>query len=659
MKKKKTKQPQDHQRDKPSAGGAGISKSLQALTSLTALARVDWAIAGILFFGFPSLYFFTLCPTVYVGDSSELSTVAACWGVAHPPGYPLYCLLSGLFVRLLPIGEIAWRTNLFSAVCGSLAIGLLFLLCRRIGSSRPAGIAAAVCFGAGATFWSQAVVAEVYCSDVLLILLAVFFVFRLLEQPTRRNYFLSGLFAGFMVGHRVVNLVFVVPVIILFMEAARKRSGQPLAVFLYALFGMAVSGIVFLYLPVASSFDPPFAYGDPQTIERFWAHITAKSYQNLFGASPFIEELKRAGSFFTMLPANLGIAALAAPVGLWMLFRRGGWLLAGGLLYIVVCCIGFCSKYNITDISVYFLPAFAMLALAAARGFDLLPPRIVWLALLLGLVNVPLQYRSNDLSSVWLGEQYGKDLLAQAKPGAVILTRGDVDTNTLVYLQAIKGLRPDVSIALSLRNFPPPDWYTAQERWKYPQVKWPSQGFDYYMGEEQVQRGESWLRTLMRDNIDKHTFCMTVSPGIAFPMVGLKEFLPYWHNVPDGVLYCLESPGQPFDSGQRIAGAKAFWDQHDESGLRIPDGADPLLTVVALDYIKARFYFAGALVSSGQVSEALPYLRIIAASNADYIEENIQETFHAGLYRLGARAKKALAAPPNDKKAILAALMGN
>ena len=655
MKKKKAKQPQDHQCSKPSACSTGIAKSMNALPPLTALLRVDWGIAGILFFGFLSLYLFTLCPTIYVGDSAEFSAVAACWGVSHPPGYPLYSLLNGLFIRLLPIGEIAWRTNLFSALCGSLAIGLLFLLCRRICACRPAGIAAAVCFGTGATFWNQAVIAEVYCTDILLILLSVFFVFRLLERQTRRNYFLCGLFAGCMVGHRVLNLVYIVPVIIVFMEAARKRSGQPLSVFLFALIGIAVSGTVFLYLPVASYFNPPINYGDTKTIAQFWDVITAKSYQELFSASPFLEELKRAGGFFTMLPANLGVAALAAPVGCWVLFRRSGWLLAGGLVYIAICCIAFCSKYTIPDISVYFLPALTMLALAAACGFDLLPRHVVWLAVLLGLVNLPLQYRSVDLSSVRLGEQYGKDLLTLAKPGAVILTLGTTDTNILLYQQSINGLRPDVSIVLT-GDYPPEDWYAALERRKYPQVSWPSQSSDYYLRDEQVQKGESWLKTLIRSNIDKHTFCMLDSPGAILQGLKLSEFLPYWHNVPDGVLYCLDSPGKPITFEQRIAGTKAFWDQHTESGLRMPDGVDPELATVAFVYLKARFSFAEVLATSGQIPAALQHLRIIAAANPDLIEEKINEAYHTQTRMLrlglGARAQKALAAPPDDKKAV-------
>jgi hypothetical protein len=651
MKKKKTKQPQNYTCGTASADVSGIPKKLSAGNQLIALIRLDWAIASGLCFGLLSLYVFTLCPTIYVGDSAEFSAVAACWGVAHPPGYPLYSLLNGLFIRLLPIGEIAWRTNLFSAVCGSLAIGLMFLLCRRIGASLPAAAAAALCFGTGATFWSQAIVAEVYSIDILLILSAIFFVFRVHDYPNRRNYFLCGLISGLMVGHRIVNLVYIVPVIILFMADAWKRSGKPLSVFLYALIGAAVSGIVFLYLPVASFFNPPVDNGDPETLERFWDVIAAKSYQGFLGASPFMRELTRASGFFMMLPANLGVAAIAAPAGFWMLFRRGGWMLAGGIAYAAVCCIGFSAKYNIADISVYFLPALAMLALVAACGFDLLPGRFVWAAVLLGLVNLPLQYRSHDFSCARLGEQYGRDILTLAKPGAVILTPGDTVNNILVYLQSIQGVRPDVSIVLAF-DYPPADWYAALQRRKYPHVNWPSQGSDYYLQNQQVQKGESWLKTLIRGNIDKHAFCLPDFPLVLLLKLKLMEFLPYWHEVPDGVLYCLDSPGQPFNIEQRIAGTQAFWDQHNDLSWRMSDGVDVELAALAFNYLKARFSFATVLASSDKISAALQQLRSIAASNPDRIEEKINAAYHTGMYRLGARAQKALAAPPDEKKII-------
>src|SRR5688572_33448599 len=75
---------------------------------------LPWA-AG-LFLAALATYVATLYRTVPGGDSGELTLVAATLGVAHPPGYPLFTLLGKLF-SLIPLGTVAWRINLLSAVC--------------------------------------------------------------------------------------------------------------------------------------------------------------------------------------------------------------------------------------------------------------------------------------------------------------------------------------------------------------------------------------------------------------------------------------------------------------------------------------------------------------------------------------------------------------
>jgi len=72
------------------------------------------------------LYLATCSPTVNFTDSGELITVAWTWGIAHPPGYPLYTMLGGLWIHLLPFGNPAWRMNILSALFAALAVGLFY-----------------------------------------------------------------------------------------------------------------------------------------------------------------------------------------------------------------------------------------------------------------------------------------------------------------------------------------------------------------------------------------------------------------------------------------------------------------------------------------------------------------------------------------------------
>src|SRR5205085_5054411 len=97
-----------------------------------------------------------------------LITVAATGGVAHPPGYPLYTMLAGAWLRLFPLGNVAWRVDLFSAVCAAAAAAVLALAVVRASGSRSAALFAAWTFALATPMWRNAVVAEVFALHALL-----------------------------------------------------------------------------------------------------------------------------------------------------------------------------------------------------------------------------------------------------------------------------------------------------------------------------------------------------------------------------------------------------------------------------------------------------------------------------------------------------------
>src|SRR5688500_3336333 len=88
-------------------------------------------------------------------------------GSAHSPGYPFYTIATYLFTRV-PLGTLAYRVNLFSAVCGVASCVLIFLIARRIGVSRSMAAVAALAAATGFPVWSNAITAEVYTRSALL-----------------------------------------------------------------------------------------------------------------------------------------------------------------------------------------------------------------------------------------------------------------------------------------------------------------------------------------------------------------------------------------------------------------------------------------------------------------------------------------------------------
>jgi hypothetical protein len=125
-----------------------------------------WAIAIALLTG--TLYFVTLRPDVGgTEDSPKFQFLGQVLGTAHTPGYPFYTIATYLFTRP-PIGTLAFRVNLFSAVCGVLSCVLIFLMARRLGVSRLLSAAAALACATGFPLWSNAITAEVYTLSALM-----------------------------------------------------------------------------------------------------------------------------------------------------------------------------------------------------------------------------------------------------------------------------------------------------------------------------------------------------------------------------------------------------------------------------------------------------------------------------------------------------------
>jgi hypothetical protein len=61
-----------------------------------------------------TLYVRTMVPWVLPFDSGEFQVLAYQVGLAHGTGYAVYILLARLFITLAPVGDVAFRANLFS-----------------------------------------------------------------------------------------------------------------------------------------------------------------------------------------------------------------------------------------------------------------------------------------------------------------------------------------------------------------------------------------------------------------------------------------------------------------------------------------------------------------------------------------------------------------
>ena len=156
--------------------------------------RIDWWAFWIVLLGSFAVYFSTLAPTLTLEDSGELAVASDYLGVPHPPGYPIWTLITWFFqwvfhwVTYNGHPNPAWSVGLASAAAGAAACALLALLVSRSGAdllrSIPAltdkigfrtenllclvaGISGGLLLAFSPVLWSQSVIVEVYSLNAL------------------------------------------------------------------------------------------------------------------------------------------------------------------------------------------------------------------------------------------------------------------------------------------------------------------------------------------------------------------------------------------------------------------------------------------------------------------------------------------------------------
>jgi len=218
--------------------------------------RSDFIAAAFVFLITFGVYLATLAPNVTLEDSGELITAAAKFGVPHPPGYPLWTMTGFLISHLLPVGNLAWRINLLSAIFGAAANAVLTLLVCHSGrwlvqrwTDAPVqpvarqfcfyvGLFSGLTLGFSNVMWCQAVISAVHGTLIALfvnLVLLLFYFWMIEPQKIHRLILVVLVFALGLTNHH--TLIQMIPPILLaaFLIRAGKFWSVVIAVNLFSL----------------------------------------------------------------------------------------------------------------------------------------------------------------------------------------------------------------------------------------------------------------------------------------------------------------------------------------------------------------------------------------------------------------------------------------
>ena len=168
-----------------------------------------------------AIYVHTLAPGLLRADSGEFQTLAVTGGLAHPTGYPIYLLLARASTWI-PVGDVPYRVNLLSALMGALAAGGMYLLGYLLTGRRWVPLAGAVALAVSPTFWSQAIIAEVYTAGVVFTLGVLLGIERW-RQTGRVGWLLGAACLGGLGLGVHVTVAFMTPACLLILLMTRRR----------------------------------------------------------------------------------------------------------------------------------------------------------------------------------------------------------------------------------------------------------------------------------------------------------------------------------------------------------------------------------------------------------------------------------------------------
>ncbi len=236
--------------------------------------RVDWRAFWLTFLIAFGVYFYTMAPTVTLEDSGELAVASDYLGVPHPPGYPIWTLLTWLlqwvfhWVKYFGVPDEnlalvwksflhvfgadfgkahpnpAWGVTLGSVLTGALACAAQAMLISRSAADvllhmkkKLAGISLAaentLCWVGGVTsglllafspvLWSQSTIVEVYSLNAMFMTFTMLLLYRWMCRPGEDStlYVLSFIFGLGLTNHQ--TLVFLGPAILIALALRDKQ----------------------------------------------------------------------------------------------------------------------------------------------------------------------------------------------------------------------------------------------------------------------------------------------------------------------------------------------------------------------------------------------------------------------------------------------------
>lgn len=414
-------------------------------------------------------------------DSAVLQITGSTWGMPHSPGYPLYTILTNLFVRLLGLlpglwdKAVVWRVTAFSTFTSLLTLLFLYFTVWKLTKDRIAALLSALILGISFIFWRGAIMAEVYSLNAFIFAFTYWLALTWADTPRDRWLAALGLAIGAGLAHHRTAFILAptVALWVLLKTAAETDRGRGwLFILGFRLVILMVAALIpllsYLYLPWAALYrqGQTWLYADTSDWNTFWFVVLTREWWGLVKIPTTAAAWWKALSeLFQQQAAQITTGGVIVGLVGLLSTRRAFWLFLPPLLALTF----FGSSYKVADLDSMLMPLTLTLCIGLGalightigwlvshirikgeairdRWLRITVRLVLSLGLAVGLYFIfrPLagaNYQEVDLSGDWQAEDLVEEVVAMAGAGTPLTIIGQ-DNSVLpdfIYAQAILG----------------------------------------------------------------------------------------------------------------------------------------------------------------------------------------------------------------------------
>lgn len=401
------------------------------------------------FLVFAAISIFLTVPFETFGDGTEFAISSTVFGISHPPSYPFFILFSKLFYWL-PLGNIAFRINLFSALTAAVAVYIIYNF---FADNLIDKVFLALITFFSHTFLTNAVAGEVYALNLLFFVSILF----LLENITdKRNFYLAAFLLGVGSGnhHTILFLLIYLAYRLLKKDADISMRDVIVAATLF------ISGFsCYLYLPIRAINKPIWNWGNPYNLELFLNSFFRHDFQSQGLMRDSITFLSQIVTFNPVTEFGLigGIIVIFSLVFIIITRREKAIKIAILIFLYSVFIVILLGNDTLTNAErketypVFFIPAYFLLAYSVVISIRNLKHAYKLIIYSVLAISVFINQRDTFKELLSFDNHAFQHDLARAqlatlpKNSTLILVGGEMDF-PLIYQQKIGRFREDVKI---------------------------------------------------------------------------------------------------------------------------------------------------------------------------------------------------------------------